>query len=74
VDIRIGIFNTPREISFETSQPASEIEETVAAALAGTSDYLKLTDSKHNTYIVPTSGLAYVELGREESRRIGFVS
>lgn len=74
MDIRIGIFNTPREISFETSQAVSEIEETVAAALSGKSDYLKLTDSKNNTFIVPTAGLAYVELGTEESRRIGFVS
>jgi hypothetical protein len=74
VDIRIGIFNTPREISFETSQPVTEVEETVAAALAGQTGYLKLSDSKGSLYIVPTSGLAYVELGTEESRRVGFVA
>jgi hypothetical protein len=74
VDIRIGIFNSPREIGFETSQPAAEIEETVAAALSGKTAYLKLADSKGSVYIVPTSGLAYVELGSEESRRIGFVA
>jgi hypothetical protein len=74
VDIRIGIFNTPREISFETSQPVTEVEEAVAAALAGQTGYLKLSDSKGSLYIVPTSGLAYVELGTEESRRVGFVA
>jgi hypothetical protein len=74
VDIRIGIFNTPREISFETSQPVTEVEEAVAAALAGQTGYLKLADSKGSLYIVPTSGLAYVELGTEESRRVGFVA
>jgi len=73
VDIRIGIFNSPREIGFETSQPAAEIEETVAAALAGTTPYLKLADDKGRIYIVPTIGLAYVELGSETSRRVGFV-
>lgn len=74
MDIRIGIFNSPREIGFETSQPAAEIEETVAAALAGKTSYLKLSDDKGRVYIVPTIGLAYVELGSETSRRVGFVA
>lgn len=74
MDIRIGIFNSPREISFETQQPAAAVEEIVAAALAGETGYLKLADTKGSVYIVPTSGLAYVELGTEESRRVGFVA
>ncbi|TFD86840.1 MULTISPECIES: DUF3107 domain-containing protein [Cryobacterium] len=74
MDIRIGIFNSPREIGFETSQPATEIEQTVAAALSDPTGYLKLSDSKGRVYIVPTVGLAYVELGSEESRRVGFVA
>lgn len=74
MDIRIGIFNTPREISFETNQPATEVEEAVAAALAGQTGYLKLSDAKGSLFIVPTSALAYVEIGTEESRRVGFVA
>lgn len=74
MDIRIGIFNSPREISFESSQSAAAVEEIVAAALADQSGYLKLNDSKGSVYIVPSSGLAYVELGTEESRRVGFVA
>ncbi len=74
MDIRIGIFNSPREISFESSQSAAAVEEIVASALADQSGYLKLNDSKGSVYIVPTSGLAYVELGTEESRRVGFVA
>nr|WP_221244173.1 DUF3107 domain-containing protein [Cryobacterium roopkundense] len=74
VDIRIGIFNSPREIGFETSQPANEIEETVAAALAAQTGFLKLSDDKGKVYIIPTVGLAYVELGSEQSRHVGFVA
>ena len=74
MEIRIGIFNSSREIGFETSQPATEIEETVAAALAGTTGYLKLSDDKGKVYIIPTAGLAYVEVGSEASRRVGFVA
>lgn len=73
MEIRIGIQNSPREISFETSQPAAELESAVAAALAEKTGYLKLLDSKGSTYIVPTATIAYVELGSDEARRIGFV-
>jgi hypothetical protein len=31
-------------------------------------------DNKGNSYIVPTAGLAYIEFGSEESRRVGFVA
>ncbi|MFC6355044.1 DUF3107 domain-containing protein [Luethyella okanaganae] len=73
MDIRIGIQNSPREIGFETSRPAAEIEKAVAAALGGEASYLKLSDDKGKIYIVPVSTIAYVEIGSEESRRVGFV-
>ena len=73
MDIRIGIQNSPREIGFETSQPVDEIEKAVAAVLAGEVGYLKLRDDKGNTYIVPAATFAYIEIGTEERRRIGFV-
>jgi len=74
VDIRIGIANSPREITFETSQSASEVEKVVADALAGGGTHVTLSDSKGKTFIVPTASLAYVEVGSEENRRVGFVS
>jgi Protein of unknown function (DUF3107) len=73
VDIRIGIANSPREINFESSQTAAEVEKVVAAALDSDQKYLKLTDAKGKLYIVPVVSLAYLEVGSEESRRIGFV-
>ena len=74
VDIRIGIANSPREITFETSQSAAEVEKVVADALAGGGTHVTLSDSKGKTFIVPTAALAYVEVGSEENRRVGFVS
>jgi Protein of unknown function (DUF3107) len=74
VDVRIGIQNSPRELSFETSQSAEEVERLVAAALSGQSPVLKLADDKGTMYVVPSSALAYVEIGSEESRRVGFVA
>lgn len=72
MEIRIGILNTARELTLESEEKATEVEETIAAAMAGTTGYLRLTDNKGAVYIVPTATLAYVELGSEETRRVGF--
>jgi len=74
VDISIGINNSPREINFESAQSASEVETIIAEALNSDAKYVSLRDAKGKLYIVPTTALAYVELGEEESRRIGFVA
>jgi acetylornithine/succinyldiaminopimelate/putrescine aminotransferase len=74
VEIRIGIANTGRELSFETNEAAADVKKAVAAALDAAATHVTLADSKGNSYIVPTAGIAYVEIGTEESRRVGFVA
>jgi len=74
VDIRIGITNSPREINFESSQTAQEVETIVATALESESKFVKLTDSKGKLYIVPVAGIGYIEIGSESTRRVGFVA
>jgi len=74
VDIRIGIANSPRELSFESSQSAAEIETSVSEALESNSPFIKLKDDKGTVYIVPSASFAYIEVGSEEARRVGFVA
>jgi len=74
MDIRIGIRESSRELSFESAQSASEVEAQVSAALEASAPVLKLTDSKGKLYLVPTASIAYVEIGVEESRRVGFIA
>jgi hypothetical protein len=74
MDIRIGIRDSGREISFESAQTASEVESAVAAVLEGGAKVLKLTDNKGRRFIVPTEALGYVEIGAEEARRVGFIA
>ena len=74
MDIKIGIRNSPREISFESAQSASEVETAVAACLESGAKVLKLSDSKGRKFVVPTEALAYVEIGAEETRRVGFIA
>jgi len=74
VEIRIGITNTGRELSFDTNEPAAAVKKSIATALDNGATHISFADSKGNSYIVPTAALAYVELGSEESRRVGFVA
>ncbi|WP_137845085.1 DUF3107 domain-containing protein [Microbacterium sp. 2FI] len=74
MEIRIGIANTGRELSFETSEPAADVKKSLASALDAGATHVTFSDTKGNSYVVPTASLAYVELGTEESRRVGFVA
>ena len=74
MDIRIGIVNSPRELNFESSQTAAEIEKIVADALGSDAKFIKLSDDKGKVYIIPIASFGYLEVGSEESRRIGFVA
>jgi predicted RNA-binding protein (virulence factor B family) len=74
MDIRIGIRDSGREISFESAQTAAEVEAAVAAVLEGGNKVLKLSDSKGRRFIIPTEALGYVEIGEEETRRVGFIA
>lgn len=73
MEIRIGMINTAREIGLETSQSLAEVETLVANALSGTSGVLKLSDDKGKVYLVASANIAFVELGSDQNRRIGFV-
>lgn len=74
MEIRIGIANTGRELNFETDQPADAVKKAVADALGEGAPFVGFTDVKGNSYLVPSAALAYIELGTEETRRIGFVA
>jgi hypothetical protein len=74
MEIRIGLQNTARELYFESKQSASDIEKNIDSALSSGAKQLKLTDDKGRVFIVPVDALAYVEIGAEEARRVGFIA
>jgi hypothetical protein len=74
MEIRIGIRNTARELAFESSQTAKEVEATVASVLEADGKVLKLSDDKGRLFVVAAASLAYVEIGAEETRRVGFIA
>jgi hypothetical protein len=74
MEIRIGLQNTARELSFESKQTAIEVEKVVESALSAGSSQLKMTDEKGRVYIVPVQAIAFVEIGAEWARRVGFLA
>jgi hypothetical protein len=75
VEVRIGVTQAPRELNIELAEDAdrSAIKSKVEAALAGAVDVLWLTDRKGREIGVPAAKIAYIEVGAESERRIGFV-
>ena len=70
MEVKIGVQNVNREIVLESSQSAKDVAALVAKALAGAT--LELADEKGRVIVVPSAALAYVEIGAEETRRVGF--
>jgi hypothetical protein len=75
VDVRIGVTQSPRELSIELADDTDrdDLKSRIEAALGGAIDVLWVTDKRGKDVGVPAAKLAYVELGSAESDRpIGF--
>ena len=71
MEVRIGVQNAAREVVLESAQSAAEVGTAVAAALEDGS-VLRLQDERGRTVLVSGSVIAYVEVGAEEARKVGF--
>lgn len=72
MEVKIGVTDSPRELSFNSAQTPSEVEKLVTDALGSESGVLTLTDEKGRRFLVQTSRIAYVEIGAADVRRVGF--
>jgi hypothetical protein len=74
VDVRIGVTQA-REVEVEMAEDTdpAELRATIDAALADAEGVLWLTDRRGRQVGVPSSKVAYVEVGSpHDARRIGF--
>ncbi len=70
MEIRIGVQNVTREIVVETDKSSDDISALVSKALSG--GVLDLMDVQGRRVVVPSTALAYVQIGEEVKRRVGF--
>jgi len=61
--------NVARELTFEVTE---DIADKAVAALAGKEKVLDVTDDKGNRILLAAESLAYVQLGSNEQRFVGF--
>jgi hypothetical protein len=74
VEVRIGVAESPREIVVTSVLSPEEVEALVNDAVSGKSGVLTLVDQKGARFVVPASRVAYVEIGPQDSRKVGFSS
>ena len=73
MEIKIGVQDTPREVSLDSNDTSEEVIAAVTAAIAD-GGLLTLVDDRGRTVIVPAAKIAYVEVGATTKGRVGFGS
>ena len=71
VEVRIGIADSPRELTIDLTNSADEIEATVARALHEGS-HVAFTDEKGRRLIVPAGKVGFIEVSARAERKVGF--
>ncbi|GAB3245939.1 DUF3107 domain-containing protein [Kineosporia babensis] len=71
MEVKIGVRDIARDIVLESPDSAESVVKAVEAAIASGS-LLRLKDDKGRLVVVPGAQIGYVEIGAEETRRVGF--
>ncbi|GAA2332602.1 DUF3107 domain-containing protein [Saccharopolyspora halophila] len=72
MEVKIGVVDSPRELTVESGETPQEIESFVADTLKKEESVLALSDVKGRRIMVPSSKVAYVEIGPADAPRVGF--
>ncbi|MGH3947051.1 MAG: DUF3107 domain-containing protein, partial [Pseudonocardiaceae bacterium] len=59
MEIKIGVADSPRELTVSTADSPDQVEALVTKALQNTQGLLTLVDDKGRRYMVPASRVAY---------------
>jgi len=73
VEVKIGVQDTPREISLDSDETPEAVTALVQAAIES-GGLLSLNDERGRTILVNAAKISYVEIGQASSRRVGFGS
>ena len=71
MDIKVGIQHVSREVVLDSNQTAKDVEQAFSNALE-TDTLLRLTDTHGRQVLIPANKIAYIDLGEENARRVGF--
>ncbi len=71
MEIKVGIVQGGREIVLESDESAADDQAAFSKAIADDA-VLTLSDERGRKVLIPASRIAYLELGQEHARRVGF--
>lgn len=74
MDVRIGMSNSAREITFETDLSPEEVMKSLSSASDKGEQFASFTNAKGTQWYVNVANIVFVEFGSEAGRRVGFVS
>lgn len=74
MEIRIGIRDNQREVSFESNLSVADANKLINEAFSQKLDLLKFEDEKGKTILIPLATIAFIEIGAEQNRRVGFIA
>lgn len=72
MEVKIGVQHVARELVVHTPLSPDEVEQVLATALAKDQGLFSLTSEDGQRVIVPVDKLAYIDLGEQQPRRVGF--
>ncbi len=71
MEIKVGIQHVNREVVAETTQSAADIEKAFTEAVE-TDGVFTVIDAHGRKVLIPAVKIAYLDLGEENARRVGF--
>lgn len=72
MEVKIGVADSARELVVSSSESPEQVQTQVTEALHNATGLLSLVDDKGRRFVIPAARVAYVEIGPEDSRRVGF--
>ena len=71
MEVKVGIQHINRELVVDTDETAAQVIDAYKSALEA-DGLITLTESKRGTTLVRAATIAYLDLGKEQTRRVGF--
>jgi hypothetical protein len=71
VDIKVGIQHVTREVVVDSADTANDVEKAFTEALSD-DGFLRLNDAHGRKVLIPAGKIAYIDIGEENARRVGF--
>jgi hypothetical protein len=73
VEVKVGIQHVSREIVVESTESSTDVEKELLSSMAiGGDGVFTLSDERGRKVLIPVSKIAYVDLGEENARHVGF--